>query len=150
LDHGQYFEFVFYDESAGLVVGRYVVNVVATLEHLWNSSRQYFSETSRWLDNLGISRQDPLDTRPQYDQGVALPANLFRVSRTGGEAELQFFYLSPNEIHRVKQSGDASSLNVLPVAAVAMPLEVQLGLLARLASMEPELRERVRRVKEAV
>lgn len=136
IDRGTMFELAFYDSSRQATVTRLSVAPAALFEGLLGTARDFLQQGVTFLSARSIvPAQIPGTIPPQIQLGTALPANVFRLSRMTTEAEFEAYHISPGDLARAKNNVQ-SEIPVNPVSKVMLPLDVLVGLLVHLSTLE--------------
>jgi len=144
IDYGLYLEFFFWHSrpkghtepvlSAMIPIDSVVVN-------LWGSTREFQKLDESLYKTIGVPIQEVVAARVDVASPRVVSGNVFRVGRTGVEAVLELYYLSPYSSFLAGKRKKQPELD--PMIRIQLPGPVLTGMLQRVDSMVPELRSRV-------
>lgn len=145
VDRHLVYEFDFFDfqEESDLrsPVARVMFPVDSLIDHFWRNSRDFGLQCRHLLDEAGIPPEPIGQKAGLVRSDVVVSSNLSSMYRAGVESIIDFYYISPRDIHFARLQ--AKKPEIQGVLRVQLPLTVLVGILDHVDSVIQALRDRL-------
>jgi hypothetical protein len=118
-----------------------MVPIDAAVLYLWGTSREYQETDEALYKTAGIPIPEVAAPEVDVESPRILPANIFRMARTGVEAAVELYFLTPYSVFLATTK--KKQPDVEPMIRLQIPGPVLTGILRRIHSMVPELKARL-------
>ena len=120
-----------------------MVPIDAAVVYLWGTSREFQQQEESIYKAAGISIPEVAAAQLEVESPRILPANVFRIARTGVEASLELYFLPPYATFVAALRKAKTVMEFEPMIRVQLPGPVLTSVLRRVDSMVPELKSRL-------
>jgi len=144
IDYGLYLELFFWHirpKGHAEPVLSAMVPIDAAIVYLWGTSREFQQEDESIYKTIGISIPEVAAPQVDVESPRIIPANMFRMARTGIDAVLELYFLSPYSTFLATRKKTKPEFE--PMIRIQIPGPVLTGVLRRVDSMVPELKSRL-------
>jgi hypothetical protein len=119
-----------------------MVPIDAVVLYLWGTSREYQETDEALYRTAGIAIPEVAAPEVEVGSPRIFPANIFRIARTGVEAAVELYFLTPYSVFLATTKAKKQP-DVEPMIRLQIPGPVLTGILRRINSMVPELKARL-------
>ncbi|MBI4419660.1 MAG: hypothetical protein HY560_02445 [Gemmatimonadetes bacterium] len=143
LSYGHLLELAYLQQRPGepeRLAASLIVPVADVVTHIWASAEGFYKTVLEAYEKSGVAIEPPAAAAPPYGTAPVLGANVVRMARAGLHGVMDWYYLSPQDMHLAKTAGRGPRFD--PVIQIRLPGPSLAGILHHVATHLEEWRKK--------